>query len=143
MNYELIENLTTGDIAVRVKAPSKSLLFRHGAEALMSELVDDIATISASDSKIGVLEGDDLTLLYFEFLNEFLFYKDSENLLLVPSEVTVTASGKVFTCRYILKGEKIDRSIHKFRVDIKAVTLHAMRIYKDDGFFFAESVFDV
>jgi len=143
MNYELIHNITAADIAVRVKAPTRSLLFKYGAEALMSEMVEDITSIRTVISKSGSIEGEDLTLLYFEFLNEFLFFKDAENLLLVPSEIEVSSTGDLYSCRYLLKGEKINREIHKFKVDIKAVTLHGLQLYEKDGLFITEAVFDV
>ena len=67
MNYDIIHNITAADIAVRVKAPSLDLMFRYGAEALMSEMVEDISSIKRTISKGGILEGKDLSLLYFEF----------------------------------------------------------------------------
>jgi SHS2 domain-containing protein len=143
MNYELIENITSADIAVRVKAPSLELLFRYGAEALMSEMIEDINTINNSVSKNGVLDGSDLSLLYFEFLNEFLFFKDAENLLLLPGKIEVSSSNGLYICSFALTGEKIDRDVHRFKVDIKAVTLHALALYEENGIFIAESVFDV
>jgi len=143
MSYELIENITSADIAVRVKAPSQSLLFKYGAEALMSEMIEDISSIKFTISKNGKFEGTDLSLLYFEFLNEFLFFKDAENLLLIPYSVEIVSSEDLYKCSYILKGEKINRDRHKFKVDIKAVTLHALRIYKENEIYIAESVFDV
>jgi SHS2 domain-containing protein len=143
MNYELIENITSADIAVRVKASSLSLLFKSGAEALMSEMIEDINSINNSVSKNGTLEGSDLSILYFEFLNEFLFFKDAENLLLLPEEITITPSNSLYICSYKLTGEKINRDVHRFRVDIKAVTLHALDLYEENGIFIAESVFDV
>ncbi len=143
MNYDIIHNITAADIAVRVKAPSLDLMFRYGAEALMSEMVEDISSIKKIISKSGILEGEDLSLLYFEFLNEFLFFKDSDNLLLLAETVEVSNSRGMYSCVYTLKGEEINREIHNFRVDIKAVTLHGLRIYEHGGFFIAESVFDV
>ena len=143
MNYELIENITSADIALSVKAPSLNLLFKYGAEALMSEMIEDINTINNTVLKNGILEGADLSLLYFEFLNEFIFFKDAENLLLLPELVEVTYADDIYRCSYTLKGDKINKDLHKFRVDIKAVTLHALRIYEANGIFIAESVFDV
>jgi len=143
MSYELIKNVTSADIAIRVKAPSHGLLFIYGAEALMSEMVEDISLIRKIITKEGSLEGTDLQLLYFEFLNEFLFFKDAENLLLLPHMVEVSFNGESYSCSYAIKGEKINRETHKFKVDIKAVTLHRLKIYKSEGIFIAESVFDV
>lgn len=143
MNYEIIENITSADIAVRVKARSLELLFQFGAEALMSEMVENINTITPSASVSGFLDGEDIALVYFDFLNEFLFYKDAENLLLLPFDIRIINENGLYSCSYILKGEKINTDVHNFRTDIKAVTLHNLNIYRDDEFFVAETVFDV
>ncbi len=143
MNYELIDNITSADLAVRVKAPTYSLLFKYAAEALMSEIVEDISTIESIIPIDGVLTGDDISLLYFDFLNEILYLKDAENLLLLPSSVEVSSTGDFYSCAYTLKGQKISRDVHSFKTDIKAVTLHGLKIYSDNGLIIAESVFDV
>lgn len=143
MDYELVENITSADVAIRVRAESLNQLFISGAKALMSEMVDDISSIRSTASRDGILEGKDLSILYFEFLNEFLFFRDAESLLLVPVEVEISEAGGLFSCRYRLAGEKINREIHKFKVEVKAVTLHNLKIYESDGLFIAESVFDV
>jgi len=142
MNYELLENITSADIAIRVTAPSENKLFIYGAESLMSEMIEDISSIEKTITKHGELTGEDLSLLYFDFLNEFLFFKDSENLLLLPVEVAIFTTDGIFSLRYSLAGEKINREIHKFKVDIKAVTLHCLKLYKKEDLFIAESVFD-
>ncbi|PKL17129.1 MAG: hypothetical protein CVV49_12635, partial [Spirochaetae bacterium HGW-Spirochaetae-5] len=71
------------------------------------------------------------------------FFKDAENLLLLPDEIAVSCAEGLYTCSFTLTGEKINRDVHRFRVDIKAVTLHALSLYKENGIFIAESVFDV
>ncbi len=142
MNYELIENITSADIAIRVKAPSLGLLFNYAVAALMSEMLEDINSIKPEIIKNGSLSGEDLPLLYFEFLNEFIFFKDAENLLLLPVNIEVSCTEGLYTFSYILAGEKIDKTLHKFRVDIKAVTLHELKLYETGGIFIAETVFD-
>ncbi len=143
MAYEIIDNITSADIAVRVKAPTLSLLFTYGAEALVSEMVEDISSIKKSVIKNGLIEGDDLPILYFEFLNGILFFKDAESLLLLPSKIDVTHDNRLYRCSYQLHGDLIDADLHKITADIKAVTLHQLNIYKNKNLFIAESVFDV
>lgn len=143
MNYEYIENITSADIAVRVKAPSLSLLFLYGAEALVSETIEDLSSINKTLTKQGTVSGDDIELLYSGFLNEILFLRDSEQLILAPEKTEITLTGNICTCNYVLKGERINSGYHKFRSEIKAVTLHGLKIYKDGELYIAESVFDV
>jgi SHS2 domain-containing protein len=143
MDYEIVHDITSADIAVRVKGETLTGLFVNAAEALMSELVEDIALINRELQVTGELHNTELNMLYFEFLGEFLFYKDSRSLLLLPEEVAVTKESGAYTCRYMLAGEEIDRERHMFRVDIKAVTLHELKIYEHQGMFTAITVFDV
>ena len=48
MDYELIENITAADIAIRVRANSLNELFIKGGIALMSEMLDDVSSIKKS-----------------------------------------------------------------------------------------------
>lgn len=143
MDYEIIHDMTSADIAVRIKGDTLAGLFVNAGNTLMSELVEDIAVISRKVHITGELRNDELDMLYFEFLNEFLFYKDSRGLLLLPETVGVTKESGTYICRYTLAGEQIDREKHGFRVDIKAVTLHGLKVYEHQGTYTAVTVFDV
>ena len=143
MDYELIEDITHADVAVRVRGASYSELFVKSGRALMSEMVENPGDISPLIIKEGVFSGDNIELLFFEFLNEILFFKDAESLLLLPDNISVTDNESVYKCSFRLAGEKIIREKHIFRVDVKAVTMHGLRIYKENDLFVAETVFDV
>jgi SHS2 domain-containing protein len=143
MDYELIEDITHADVAVRVKAASYDELFVKSGRALMSEMVENPGDISPLIFKEGVISGDDIELLYFEFLNEILFFKDAESLLLLPEKISFAVINDEYKCSFRLAGEKIIRDKHIFRVDVKAVTMHGLRIYKENDLYIAETVFDV
>ena len=143
MDYELIENITAADIAIRVRANSLNELFIKGGIALMSEMLDDVSSIKKIHTRSGILEGTDISILYFEFLNELLFFRDAESLLLVPAEVKISETEGIYSCSYILTGETIYRERHKFKVEVKAVTLHNLKVYESNGMFIAETVLDV
>lgn len=143
MGYEILENITSADLAVRVRGSSLSELFVNTANALVSEMINDVSSIKKETSRKGVLEGTDISILFFEFLNELIFFRDAENLLLVPDAVNVHDSGGLFTCEYTFSGETINRVKHEFKTEIKAVTLHRLNIYESGGQFVAETVFDV
>jgi SHS2 domain-containing protein len=143
MDYEIIHDMTSADLAVRIKGATPSELFVNAGNTLMSELTDDISMISRRVRVNGEIRNNELDMLYFEFLNEFLFYKDSQSLLLLPESVEVTNESGTYICRYTLAGEIIDRARHNFRVDIKAVTLHGLKVYEHHGTFTAITVFDV
>ncbi len=143
MDYELIEDITHADVAVRVKGSSYNDLFIKSGRALMSEMVENSCEIAPVIIKEGVISGDNIELLYFEFLNEILFFKDADGILLLPESVTVIENNGEYKCSFRLAGEKIIRDKHIFRVDVKAVTMHRLRIYKEDDLYIGETVFDV
>jgi SHS2 domain-containing protein len=143
MDYELIENITHADVAVRVKGSSYDEIFVKGANALMREMVENPGDIERVVVKEGAISGENPELIYFEFLNEILFFKDAEGILLLPESVELKETAEGFTCSFRLSGEKIIRGKHLFRVDVKAVTMHGLKIYVDNGVYTAESVFDV
>ncbi len=143
MDYEIIEEITHADIAVRVKGTSLDELFVKSGRALISEMMENPGDISSLIIKEGSLTGDSIELIYFEFLNEILFFKDAEGILLLPESVTVIENNGEYKCSFIFTGEKIIRDKHIFKVDVKAVTMHGLRIYKENDLFFAETVFDV
>lgn len=143
MDYEIIHDMTSADLAVRIKGATPSELFVNAGKTLMSELMEEITMINRKVRIAGEIRNTELDMLYFEFLNEFLFYKDSQDLLLLPETVQVTKESGTYLCRYTLAGETIDREKHKFRVDIKAVTLHGLKVYEHHGTFIAITVFDV
>ena len=63
-------------------------------------------------------------MLLFNFLQELVYYKDAEQLLLRVGQVAIAArSGSVFLTA-MAHGERLDPDRHQLRVDVKAVTLH-------------------
>lgn len=143
MDYEIIHDMTSADLAVRIKGATLTELFVNAGNTLMSELTEDISMISRKVRVTGEIRNNDLDMLYFEFLNEFLFYKDSQDLLLLPETVQVTKESGTYLCSFTLAGEPIDRTRHRFKVDIKAVTLHGLKVFEHYGTFIAVTVFDV
>ncbi|HOP61948.1 MAG TPA: archease [Spirochaetota bacterium] len=143
MDYELIEDITFADVAVRVKGDTPEEVFIKGGSALLSEMVENRGEISPVVKKSGEIKGESLELLYFEFLNEILFFKDAEGLLLLPEKIRVTGSPGDYRCLFTLAGERIDMDRHRFRVDVKGVTMHGLKFYIENETYIAESVFDV
>lgn len=143
MDYEIINDITRSDIAIRVKGKSPEETFIKAGKALISELIADISLIQPVTKITGELRTTNIEMLYFEFLNEIIFYKDSKNLLLIPDALNITYDSGTYLCTYSLSGEKINREKHQFKVDIKAVTLHGLKLLREGDTYIAESVFDV
>ena len=65
-----------------------------------------------------------LDLLLFNFLQELVYYKDAEQLLLRVQQLHIADDRQPYTLQATAVGEPIDPERHRMRVDVKAVTLH-------------------
>jgi SHS2 domain-containing protein len=143
MDYEIRDNITSADIAVSVKGESLNEIFVKAGIALVSEMTDSPDKIRDMELREDVLTNPDLELLLFNFLNEILFFKDAEGLILKPAAAEIELQGSEYLCRYTLRGEKISESICGFRVDVKGISLHALEIVSSGTSYSATVVFDV
>jgi len=143
MAYELIEGISRADIAFRVRGADCSGLFIAGAEALISIMLKDPATVLKTQSVRFVCEAPDLDMLYFDFLSEFIYYKDAEKLLLLPESLDINHYDNGYRLSCVARGETINRSRHIFTVDIKAATMHHLSVTGDEFGYSATIVVDV
>lgn len=142
-NFEIIDGVTRADVAFRAYGGTITELFASAALALMSIMLVNPEGIVFSTKRSIALDNRDRELLLFEFLNEFLFFKDSELLLLKPESVDIEEVDGEFRLQCDARGEHIDRNRHAFNVDIKAVTMHGLSVARESEQWFATVVLDV
>jgi len=124
LNYRYLEDIATADVAFEARGETLEEMFMAAADATMNTMVDNLSAIRMeSDISLRMVR-DDLDMLLFDFLNEFLFYKDSELLLLRVKNIAVEALISSFKLDAVLSGEKLDAERHHPAVDVKAVTMH-------------------
>jgi SHS2 domain-containing protein len=143
MMFEILEDITCADIAFRAYGEDLPELFRSSAEALMSVMLENPDSIS-QDTRVDIkLSKIDIDILLFEFLQELLFYKDSDSLLLLPQTIDIRKEENKFSLECRLSGDRIDLNKHRFNVDVKAVTMHKFQIKTEKGRWSATVVLDV
>jgi SHS2 domain-containing protein len=76
-------------------------------------------------------------------LQELIFYKDAERLLLKLVEASIEERGEGWMLTAVLGGEPIDPNRHELLVDIKAVTLHRFRVEPFAGGWKAFVILDI
>ena len=143
MAYEIVDELSRADIGFRVRGRDPVELFTAGAHALISIMLKNPEAILRKTGIHFTCTAPDLELLYYDFLSEFIFYKDSDNLLLLPEQLEMDLSGKSCSLSCHARGEAIDRKRHQFNVDIKAATMHNLSVIHDDSGYQATIVVDV
>lgn len=143
MAYEIIDGISRADIAFRVHGNSVEEVFLFGGAALLSIMLQNPEELRTDRLIHFSCEAPDLELLYVDFLQEFIFYKDSEALLLKPQSIEIKqlTDGFILTCA--ASGETINRSKHQFSADIKAITMHNLSVVNDHNLWTATVVVDV
>lgn len=140
MPFEFIEDIAIADVAFRAWGASVEEVFAAAAAATLKVMVQDLGSIAYSQERSVELANADLDLLLFDFLQELIYYKDAEGLLLLPDEIEIREG---FRLRARLRGERLDPGRHELLVDVKAVTLHLFSLVADQEGWRAQVVLDI
>ena len=143
MPYEFLEDIATADIAFHAWGSDLEELFTSAGDATMNTMIDNLEAIASQETRTFSLENDALDMLLFNFLQEFIYYKDSEQLLLRAQKVQIEEKNGEYHLSAVTQGEKLDASRHEQRVDVKAVTLHRFQLEKTDDGWEAMVILDI
>jgi SHS2 domain-containing protein len=143
MPYEYLEEVAIADIAFRAWSPDLEGVFVAAADAVMNVMVEDLASIRPVVEREIELENTQLEMLLFDFLQEFIYYKDAETLLLRAPAVRIGQTAHDYVLRANVSGEKLDSERHPTRVDVKAVTLHRFSLKKTGDVWEAFVILDI
>ncbi len=126
--FEFIEGATS-DLSFLAQGPTIEAAFSAAAQALLAATVEEPKAVERHERRSMLLEEPDLELLLVRFLNELVYLRDAEDLLLHPERVEIVCDGSA-QLRADLAGERIDRDRHALVSDVKAVTAHGLRVAK-------------
>lgn len=143
--YRFLEDVAIADVDFQAWGPDLAAVFRQAALATAETMVDDLTTVRAREQREVTLRANSAERALFDFLQELIYYKDTEGLILRPEAVRVTeeATGEGFGVTAILAGETIDPERHPLNADVKAVTMHRFRLETTPQGWEAEAVLDV
>lgn len=143
MPYEFLEDVATADIAFRAWGNDLEEVFKAAGDAVINTMIDNLEAIELTETRTFELENDALDLLLFNFLQEFIYYKDSELLLLRAQQVQIDKKESIYSLIAVTQGELLDRDRHHQRVDVKAVTLHQFQLTETDTGWTAQVILDI
>jgi SHS2 domain-containing protein len=143
MPYAYADDIAIADLAFRAWGPTVEEAFLAAAEATMHAMVEDLDTIAPRVQRTFELHEEQLDLLLLQFLQELLFYKDAQRLLLRVYEVQITAHDQGFTLQARAVGEPLDPARHALGADVKGVTLHRLQVVQTPNGWEATVVLDV
>ena len=143
MPYEYLEEIGTADIAFEATGRDLSELFRDAADATTNVMIDNIEAIQPRETRQIELSNDKLDMLLFDLLQELIFLKDAERLLLRMRQLEIEEKDKKLCLHGIAEGEPLDPERHHQRADVKAVTLHDFSVEQMESGWKARVLLDI
>ena len=143
MPYKYLEDGVTSDVTLHAWGGDLNELFTAAADATTNVMVGALESISPTVTKGASVNAEALDLLLLRFLEELIFHKDAEGLILRATDVRVEATNDVHRVQAQLRGEAIDPRKHELLADIKAVTVHGLRVERTAAGWEAHVTLDV
>jgi SHS2 domain-containing protein len=143
MPYRFIEDEATADVAFEAWGEDLNAVFRDSGNALTGVMIENPQAILPRDSRQIDLSHDQLDLLLYNFLDQLIYYKDTERLLLLVQSVQVSQQDSLWVLKATADGEPLDPTRHHQVVDVKAVTLHEFRLEKSERLWRAHVILDI
>ncbi len=143
MPYQYLEDIATADVAFEAWGDTVEDMFVAAADATMNVMVEDLNTIADRQRRIIHVEADAVDMLLFQLLQELIYYKDAERLLLRVPEVHIQRQNDGFSLSAEAYGEELDPDQHELLVDVKAVTLHRFQVQQTESGWKAMVILDI
>ena len=141
--YRYLEEIATADVAFEARGVTLEETFLAAADATLNTMVEEIGTVAPLERRVFSLAADSLDLLLFELLQELVYHKDADRLLLRVRDLRIEETGSGVRLHADAYGETIDPGKHPLLADVKAVTLHRLVVEKTTDGWRAVVVLDV
>lgn len=133
----------TADVGLRAAAPDGAALFEEAAAAL-AELSSDVGGADVLHSEAIEIVADDLEQLLFQWLNELIGLAEVRGEALIRTQVSSVASGRVgWAARGRAWFAPFDATRVRPRLQVKAVTLHRLRVSQGPEGWVLEAYLDI
>ncbi|MFX1280168.1 MAG: archease [Promethearchaeota archaeon] len=134
----------TADVSVKCWGKTLEDAISQCALSLMTTLTPNLSKIEPKIEKQLEVTAEDKYALCFDFLSEFLYLFDVDDL--VFNEITVESIVKMehkFKLKAKLRGEKFDKNKHEIGTEVKAITYSFMNIEEKKNRVEINIVFDI
>ena len=146
MPYRYLDDLTVADVAFEARGTTLEELFTAAWQATLQVMIENPTDIAGAESRSIALEEPSLDLLLHNFLQELIFYKDAEGLLLRIEDCRIQwqegdrEPGKL---EARAAGQTIDPKVHRLGTDVKAVTFYNFSLARENRGWKTTVVLDV
>ena len=122
--YRYLEDVAIADIAFEAIGKDLADVLLTACDATMNVMIEELDSIDPVERRELVLENEEPDMLLFDLLQELIYYKDAEQLLLRVENVKVKRRDGRYKAEASAAGERLNPEKHEQRADVKAVTLH-------------------
>jgi SHS2 domain-containing protein len=143
MPYHYLEDIGTADIAFEASGRDLAELFSDAADATMNVMIDNLNAIEPRETRHIELSSNEIDMLLFDFLQELIYFKDAQRLLLRVRDARIEQRDGNYFLKAETAGESLDAARHHQRADVKAVTLHGFSVEKEDDGWKARVLLDI
>ena len=134
----------TADVAVEAQGKNLEEAFEQTAYSLMETITPSLRIISSEIERIITIEAEDKEALLFDFLTEFLYLFDVEELIFNKIKVQpIKKDQKKYHLVANAKGTKFNKSKHEPGTEVKAITYSFMKIQENKDGVIINIVFDI
>lgn len=128
MPYHFVEDVAISDAAFEATGDTLSEVMASAAQAVTATGVQDLSCVAPQVERRFSLRGKDAEWLLHHLLEEVIFLKDTERILLSQFDVEVTETPEGFIADVVARGERLDPARHAQVVDVKAATWHRFAV---------------
>jgi SHS2 domain-containing protein len=139
-SYNYIDH--TADVLFEAEGSSLPELFEQCALAVEDTQIE---LKEFGTSEMREITGNDKSVenLLFDFLDDLLFYKDSEMILFSKFDVSIEEKDGEYHLKCTASGEVLDPEKHEQKVDVKAITMHMFEVKEENGVWKARVLIDI
>jgi|SRR6476661_274861 len=138
--FRYLDHMT--DVIVESWGTSLEEVFEYAALALVNTMFD-INHVSLSQQIQIEVEGHDLESLLYNWLEKVLIIILVDNIIMSFFKVIISKGQNTYYLAAIGKGERISLEKHQYKVEIKGVTYHEMKIEEKNDKFNAKFLLDL
>jgi SHS2 domain-containing protein len=143
MPYRYLDDIAIADAAFEAWGKTAEEMLVSASDATVNIMVKDLDVIRYRHYRHLQIAEEQLDMLLFQLLQELIYYKDAEQLLLRVRNIRLEQQDGSWVAFVELAGETIDPDRHDLVVDVKAITLHQFDVQQTASGWIASVIVDV
>lgn len=128
MPYRLLDDAPTADVGFVATGATLAACMRAAADATLEVMVSNPDALRPTERRTLHAESDAVDLALLKLLEELIYFKDAERLFLRVTQVDARQRNGEWVVDASAEGERIDPARHQLSGDVKAVTLHRLKV---------------